>query len=156
MARVAFAAGALLAAMTGFALAQGPSYESRGYGGPLYVGPNFKQGGQYETPTYEKKRTYKKRNKKKRTYRAKKPVPSKAKKADTAKAATPTKRAEKIESENSTITRASSVPPASTGTSAVVAQGEENTKPQGKKAPTKIDCKKYVATIGTTITVPCD
>jgi hypothetical protein len=28
------------------------SYESRGYGGPLYIGPNFQQGGQHETPLY--------------------------------------------------------------------------------------------------------
>jgi hypothetical protein len=31
---------------------QGPSYEGRGYGGPLYVGPNFQQGGQWSPPVY--------------------------------------------------------------------------------------------------------
>ncbi len=30
----------------------GPSYEDRGYGGPLYVGPNFHEGGQYTHPIY--------------------------------------------------------------------------------------------------------
>jgi hypothetical protein len=35
------------------ALAQGePTYEGRGYGGPLGVGPNFQQGGQWGPPIY--------------------------------------------------------------------------------------------------------
>ena len=48
----ALAAGLCLAAMTISASAQGPSYETRGYGGPLYVGPNFQQGGQHAPPVY--------------------------------------------------------------------------------------------------------
>ncbi len=45
-------AAACLALTTASAAAQGPSYESRGYGGPLYVGPNFQQGGQWSPPVY--------------------------------------------------------------------------------------------------------
>ncbi len=47
-----------LALMAAGALAQGaPSYESRGYGGPLYVGPNFQQGGQSAPPVYDSSRS---------------------------------------------------------------------------------------------------
>jgi hypothetical protein len=53
MATARFAiAAALFAAMTAFASAQAPSYESRGYGGPLYVGPDFQHGGQHSPPVY--------------------------------------------------------------------------------------------------------
>ena len=40
------------AALAGSAAAQAPSYESRGYGGPLDVGPNFHQGGQHAPAVY--------------------------------------------------------------------------------------------------------
>lgn len=51
--RCALAASALMLTC-GAALAQdAPSYESRGYGGPLYIGPNFHQGGQMAPPTYD-------------------------------------------------------------------------------------------------------
>ena len=49
---VAIAAALCLAAAIGSVSAQAPSYESRGYGGPLYVGPNFQQGGQHAPPVY--------------------------------------------------------------------------------------------------------
>jgi hypothetical protein len=50
---VALAIWLCLALMTAPASAQGgPSYEGRGYGGPLYVGPNFHEGGQYSAPVY--------------------------------------------------------------------------------------------------------
>ena len=45
--------GLLVALTTGAALAQEqPTYEGRGYGGPLGVGPNFQQGGQWGPPVY--------------------------------------------------------------------------------------------------------
>ena len=47
---IALAAALCLAGMTVAASAQGLSYESRGYGGPLYVGPNFQQGCQHAPP----------------------------------------------------------------------------------------------------------
>jgi len=47
------AAGFAIALTAAPAFAQnGPSYEDRGYGGPLYVGPNFHEGGQYTHPIY--------------------------------------------------------------------------------------------------------
>ena len=45
--------GLFVALTTGAALAQEePTYEGRGYGGPLGVGPNFQQGGQWGAPIY--------------------------------------------------------------------------------------------------------
>ena len=45
--------GLFVALTTGAALAQEePTYEGRGYGGPLGVGPNFQQGGQWGPPIY--------------------------------------------------------------------------------------------------------
>jgi hypothetical protein len=42
-----------VALTTAAALAQEqPTYEGRGYGGPLGVGPNFQQGGQWGPPVY--------------------------------------------------------------------------------------------------------
>ena len=42
-----------MALTTAAALAQEqPTYEGRGYGGPLGVGPNFQQGGQWGPPVY--------------------------------------------------------------------------------------------------------
>ena len=52
MSRTRFAiAAAALALMSASASAQ-VSYESRGYGGPLGIGPNFQQGGQHSPPVY--------------------------------------------------------------------------------------------------------
>jgi hypothetical protein len=45
-------AAACLALMSVGASAQEPTYEGRGYGGPLGVGPNFQQGGQWGAPIY--------------------------------------------------------------------------------------------------------
>ena len=45
--------GLFVALTTGAAVAQEqPTYEGRGYGGPLGVGPNFQQGGQWGPPVY--------------------------------------------------------------------------------------------------------
>jgi hypothetical protein len=50
---LALAIGLSFALLTAPASAQqGPSYEGRGYGGPLYVGPNFQHGGQWSPPVY--------------------------------------------------------------------------------------------------------
>ncbi len=54
---VALAAGICLALAAGPAAAQN---EGRGYGGPLYVGPNFSTGGQSTTPDYGAKPAKKK------------------------------------------------------------------------------------------------
>ena len=45
--------GLFVALTTAAAVAQEqPTYEGRGYGGPLGVGPNFQQGGQWGPPVY--------------------------------------------------------------------------------------------------------
>ena len=45
--------GLFVALTAAAALAQEePTYEGRGYGGPLGVGPNFQQGGQWGPPIY--------------------------------------------------------------------------------------------------------
>jgi hypothetical protein len=54
--RLALAASALM--LTSIAALAAPSYESRGYGGPLYIGPNFHQGGQSSPPAYDGSRSY--------------------------------------------------------------------------------------------------
>ena len=54
MSKRSFALIGLFVAVTiGASLAQEePTYEGRGYGGPLGVGPNFQQGGQWGAPIY--------------------------------------------------------------------------------------------------------
>jgi hypothetical protein len=148
MLKVVFAIGAgWLAVLTGVALA-GPSYESRGYGGPLYVGPDFHKGGQHETPTYGK-RTYKKKKtyKKTRSYQAKKPSKAKAAKkvGDTgATAATAASVTDDPTNQNSSI---AGVTAATTATAGEV---------QKAKASGPVDCKKYFPAAGITATVDCD
>ena len=50
--KTALAIGLILGLTSLTASAGELSYESRGYGGPLYIGPNFQQGGQHSPPTY--------------------------------------------------------------------------------------------------------
>lgn len=56
--RLALAASALVLTTIAALAQDAPSYESRGYGGPLYIGPNFHQGGQSSPPTYDGSRSY--------------------------------------------------------------------------------------------------
>jgi hypothetical protein len=146
---VALAAALCLATATMPTSAQGPSYESRGYGGPLYVGPNFQQGGQHAPPVYgqgrstsERAATRRERNAKTHkapsTREAEKPSPSKAESADAAKSASD----KKADSENSTI---------SSATLHSDAGGSARTD---TSAP--VTCKRYIAAVGQTISVPCD
>jgi hypothetical protein len=55
--RLALAASALVLTSVAALAQDAPSYESRGYGGPLYIGPNFHQGGQMSPPTYDGSRS---------------------------------------------------------------------------------------------------
>ena len=141
-----------LALMTVVASAQGPSYESRGYGGPLYIGPNFQQGGQNAPPVYghgsskaQGATTQRSRNDKSRktpttheaTTEKSKPAP-KAAASDTVKAAV----TDKADTENSTIS------------SAVVQTDASGTGSKTEAAPPT--CKRFVAAVGQTVTVPCD
>jgi hypothetical protein len=50
--KTALATGIVLGLTSLTASAGELSYESRGYGGPLYIGPNFQQGGQHAPPVY--------------------------------------------------------------------------------------------------------
>jgi hypothetical protein len=175
MARVVFAiATVFLVAMTAIASAQ--SYKSRGYGGPLNVGPNFKEGGQYTPPSYGPKSSTKKRYKKRRVDRADKKRKSPAKKeVDTAKAAPVDKG---VERENSSIsslggdTDETSAPKKTE--SAKGPQSENSTisyaeagKDDGVESPAvakgddepkraNVGCKKYFPSAGMTLSVPCD
>ena len=52
MFKIRLAAAALCFALVPTAASAQTSYESRGYGGPLGIGPNFQQGGQHAPPVY--------------------------------------------------------------------------------------------------------
>lgn len=149
---VALAAGLSLAAAIGPVSAQAPSYESRGYGGPLYVGPNFQQGGQYAPPVYgqgtsksERATTRRERSAKAhkapstREAKTEKPSTPKADNADAAKSAT----VKKADSENSTI-------------SSAALQSDVASSGTKTDASTPVTCKRYIAAVGQTVSVPCD
>ncbi len=179
MAKAAFAlATVLLAATTAIAVAE-PSYESRGYGGPLGVGPNFHSSESYSSPERSKpKRVYKERSSEpKRRSRAvdtddtPKSAPVK-KEAENQKAAetenssiagatsnsaktvaietpAPGKVKAGVEKENSTIARASLDDGKTTSAT--------ETKPaETPKTSQNVGCKKYFPTAGMTLSVPCE
>ena len=52
MLKIRLAVAALCFALVPAAASAQVSYESRGYGGPLGIGPNFQQGGQHAPPVY--------------------------------------------------------------------------------------------------------
>jgi hypothetical protein len=157
---------AVLAAMPALAAAQGLSYEGRGYGGPLYIGPNFKDGSQRSIPVYEPGAP-KKSQKKKRSYRAAKPH----KKPDVEETQTAKGTTEKggIESENSSISRAADGRVGGSDKTDTAAVQNENSSISATKlstaatakggapsAPLNIDCKKYFPTAGVTLSVACE
>jgi hypothetical protein len=154
------------------------SYESRGYGGPLYIGPNFQQGGQHAPPTYGSEsgsssyRSYHREEREERAPRhvAKKKSPSHetvtekapVEKSTPAESKPATKAAEKTDTdkttpktadaENSSITTA-----ARTDTAEVV--GTTESKPAAAPeaaSSTPTGCKRFVAAVGAIISVPCD
>jgi hypothetical protein len=128
------------------AAAQGPSHEGRGYGGPLYVGPNFQQGGQHAPPDYSKKPV-------------KKTAPAKPHRA-TKEAARPRQPAVKKEAAvekaptaetESTTTVQSSIEGGEAGTGTTSAAGTST--PDASAIAT---CKKFDSTTGQTFSVPCE
>jgi hypothetical protein len=139
----ALAAGLALALASTPAWAQGTSSEGRGYGGPLNVGPNFKQGGQYTPPVYGPKTSKQRTTPKRNISKSKAPA---AKEAHTEKGSS--------EKESSTVS-SGSVP-----SSGVGAEGspKADTEPSATaEAPaTPTTCKRFDATSGQTITVPCE
>jgi hypothetical protein len=135
----ALAAGLIVTVSAFPASAGGPSYEGRGYGGPLYVGPNFEQGGQHAPPVYgNKPAASKERAVKKRVHEVTKTreAPA-AKEADT----------EKDSSDKA----------ATAGTGGPVAASVEDTggKATAAAPAAPATCKHFDATSGQTITVPC-
>jgi hypothetical protein len=177
MAKIALTlAAASFAAMTITAAAQGPSYESRGYGGPLGVGPNFQAGGQHSPPVYGGSSSSKK-HRKKPTYQATKPQKERVRETETAKSTTKSSPAE-AETENSSITAVGGQPGKSDiGKSVETAKGGVETENSSissasletattssdtsrtaaeTKPKQNVGCKKYFPTAGMTLTVPCD
>jgi hypothetical protein len=147
---ICFATAVVLgcAALAGSASAQGLSYESRGYGGPLYVGPNFQQGGQHAPPVYGQGRTKTERasDRPERSAKTRKGAPSREAKSEksTPAAKTAAKTDNAADAENSTIAAAHV---GHTDTAASTLDGAP---------PAPVTCKRYVAAVGQTVTVPCD
>lgn len=133
---VVLAAGMCLAITAVSALAQNPTYEGRGYGGPLYVGPNFSTGGQHTSPNYGNKPS-----KKKATVRRERAPPKAARKSPVDKEVA-TEKASEPATEKSTTGAVAEKPAAETTTAETA-------------ATTPATCKKFDPTAGQTITVPC-
>ncbi len=131
------AAGICLGLTAGSALAQNPTYEGRGYGGPLYVGPNFQTGGQHTAPTYGKKPA-----KKSVAVPTQRPA-AKVQKAKPEKKEVATKRAPQTVKEEPATPAVAEKPAAADATTAETA------------ATTPATCKRFEPTSGQTITVPC-
>lgn len=139
----ALAAGLALALASTPAWTQGSSSEGRGYGGALNVGPNFKQGGQNSPPVYGPKTSKERTTPKRNISKGKAPA---AKEAHTEKGSS--------EKESSTV---SSGPVPTTSVDAEAspkADTEPSTTAEAPATPTT--CKRFDATSGRTITVPCE
>ena len=134
--RSALAAALLLAVAPQCVLAQ--SYEDRGYGGPLSVGPNFKQGGQHSTTDYGAKPPKKPAAKpyapaKHPAKVAKPPKPTVKKKDDVAR-----------------------TPATATPVASETAAPPETAVSDTPAAETPATCRRFVATTSTTIEVKCE
>lgn len=179
---VALAVGLCLALTTVSASAGALSFESRGYGGPLYVGPNFQGGGQHSPPSYGPKSSSQERatTKRERSTAKSRKAPA-TREANTEKASPAAEAAsiEKPESENSTISSASAPTnnaeksslaaklssidktaqsENSTITSASLQTDKTNAEPSPKAeaSASPATCKRFIAAAGQTVTVPCD
>jgi hypothetical protein len=156
MTKIAITAGVCFVIMTAAASAGDLSYESRGYGGPLYVGPNFQQGGQHSPPVYGPKSSSERtapvrRERVTKTRKAPKTQDAETEKSTPAVKSTaesqsaPSEKKAPAQSENSTISTAalpSDSKPSDAGVKATAA------------APTT--CKRFIAEVGKTVDVPCD
>jgi hypothetical protein len=167
----------LMAPLTTTVCAQ--SYESRGYGGPLYIGPNFQQGGQHAPPVYNSgpsrsrsyddgdgeatskrraTRSHKQRKPETTTAKKSKPVepapekPAKSEAKPTDTAAIEPKTKTRIEGENSSLTRASDIKSTAEASPAKPVPSKRASEDSGKG----VGCKKYFPSAGMTLTVPCE
>jgi hypothetical protein len=129
------------------AWAESPSYESRGYGGPLNVGPDFKSGKpSAESPRKKPvQRATRKRAPVAKAPVAKQPEPEAAAAADAV-------------SENSSI--AGALPdagtPATDGDAPKAVQQTGEASGDAAQANRKLGCVKYLPTAGITASVPCE
>jgi len=175
--RLAIAAAAACLALTPVcASAQvgiGLSFESRGYGGPLHIGPNFKSNTQEPSA----RKAYNRSTPRKVT-RERKAQPRQD--VETAKSTPAAPAKDKAQSENSTIASVATEDTVETSIAATTPNAEA-TKPAPAKAQvenstiasvaadttaqsetaspatkTSAGCKRYFPTVGQTITVPCD
>ena len=170
--KTALAIGLILGLTSLTASAGELSYESRGYGGPLYIGPNFQAGGQHSPPTYGSESSSSGYHSNSREERAPRHVAKKKSTTHetvTEKAATPadtkpavTKAAEKTDTDKATSktadTENSSITTASrTDTAEVTGTAESKHVADPEAAPSSPSgCKRFVAAVGAIITVPCD
>ena len=163
MMRTSFAltAGVCLALVASLAFVTNPAsaQKARDYGGPLYVGPNFEQGGQHAPPVYGEKRAKKRVTAtppadvpKVRKARATPPkddaapaAKEKEKEADTDQASTGVTPSTETESGAGT-----------TGDTAAGTNATSDTNTTTGAATSAVNCKKFDSTAGQTITVPCE
>lgn len=161
---VALAIWLCLALMTAPASAQGgPSYEGRGYGGPLYVGPNFHEGGQYSAPVYGS-RSYGSPSSREdngattrqrhitRSSPAKEEATAHKGAPDDKPSETKAPATKAAETENSSIAVLST----RTDTAEVAVTSKTEAKPKVEATDTPVNCKKYFPAVGLTLSVPCD
>lgn len=127
------------------AVAQNPSYEGRGYGGPLQVGPNFEQGGQHTPPVYGQKPPKKPGDRKAAPEKRAKEV-TKIHKAPVEKETSTPQEPAASEKASSTVEPSTDTTPTSEGV---------GTSSAGSPS-TAATCKKFDPTAGQTIPVPCD
>jgi hypothetical protein len=176
--------GMFVALTTTGALAQEePTYEGRGYGGPLGVGPNFQHGGQWGPPIYDgsgarehsstreryhaperSEHVRQRRNDDDDVKTAKKTQEPKEAKAENENSSIvtigPEKKTDvaksdssKTSNENSTIASVAS----STTANADPIKGQLRKKFDTDATGNTVEtCKRYFPTVGQTITVPCD
>lgn len=168
----ALAAGLCLVLTTVSVSAQGPSYESRGYGGPLYVGPNFQQGGQWSPPSYGPKSSSQERATTKRARSTAKSRKAPAEQEANTDKASPVAEDSSNENENSAIaggpisadkanaaaeSENSTISSASLQADTTDAETDAEPGPKAEAAAASpATCKRFIAAAGKTVTVPCD
>lgn len=140
---LAFAA-VCLALPTACAAGDYMTYEGRGYGGPLGVGPNF-NSSKPSAPKHYRKRTYKKRA----TTRPSNNNTETAKSAP--EADVPVKKSVKKDTVNQNSSIATSA-----GAPAKTAVHETGATPAAEPQSATVGCKRFIPSIGETVTVPCE
>jgi hypothetical protein len=138
------AAGLALGLTTVPGFAQGgPSYESRSYGGPLYIGPNFHQGGQYSAPIYGSP-----------SYRAPSSGEYRRQRSVTRTREATTHKNDKVSEPTPALTKTATTENSSI---AVLATREDAKDTKAEAADSSpVNCRKYFPNVGLTVSVPCD